>query len=156
MEYFEDDRIKNTRNRVFTNNIAIGKNIPNSMSTVSTSVYRVIGRKTGVGQIKDIISCGFVRAKQTPPNDKNHNQLFWTQGGEKTFYMNGNHMILEAPAEKVQNNQIGAIPFPDLIGIWTFDPQQNKYINHINYYRSLYQQIHPNQDSEEINTPKKR
>ena len=70
--------------------------------------------------------------------------------------MNGNHMILEAPAEKVQNNQIGAIPFTDLIGIWTLDPQQNKYINHINYYRSLYQQIHPNQDSEEINTPKKR
>ena len=144
MEYFADDRIKNTRNRVFRSDMAIGKDSPNALSTVSTSVYRVIGRTTGTGQIKDIISCGYVRPKQTPPNDRHHNQLFWTKGGEKTFYMSGNRMILEAPAEKVQDNQIEAIPFEDLIAIWVFDTKQNKYVNHIDYYKKLYQQIHSN------------
>ena len=138
----EDDRIVNTRNRVFNSDLAIGKNSPYSMSTVSSSVYRVIGRTTGTGQIEDIISCGYVRPKLTLPDDKHHNQLFWTRGGEKTFYMGGNRMILEAPQEKVQNNQIGAIPFEDLIAIWVFDSELKRYVNHINYYRNLYQQLH--------------
>lgn len=142
MEYFEDDRITNARNRVFTNDIAIGKDSPNAMSTVSTSVYRVIGRITGTGQIEDIISCGYVRPKQTPLNDRHHNQLFWTKGGKKTFYMGGNRMVLEAPEEKVQDNQIGAIPFEDLIAIWVFDTKQNRYVNRIDYYKSLYHQLH--------------
>jgi len=144
MEYIEDDRIENTRNRVFINDIVLGKNSINALSTVSTSVYRVIGRRTGRGQIEDILNCGYVRPKVTSVNDKHHNELFWTRGGEKTFYMNGNHIILEALAEKVKDNQLGAIPFEDLIGIWVFDEEKNKYINCIEYYKDLYQKIHDN------------
>ncbi len=140
----EDDRIENTRNRVFENSLAIGKNIDNSLKTISTSVYRVIGRKTGTGQIDDIMKCGYVRPKLTPVTDKHHNELFWTKGGEKTFYMNGNGMILEAPEYKVKNNQMGAIPFEDLIGIWVFSDKECKYINVIDYYRDLYEQVHMN------------
>ena len=152
----EDDRITNTRNRVFNSDLAIGKDAPGSMRTVSTSVYRVIGRATGTGQIEDILSCGYIRAKLTSPSDKHHNQLFWTRGGEKTFYMGGNRMILEVPEVKVQDNHIGAIPFGDLIAIWVFDSQQNKYVNRINYYKDLYQQLHPNATYELENNGVKR
>ena len=61
IDTLNNDRIVNARNRVFINDMAIGKNSPNAMSTVSTSVYRVIGRKTGTGQITDIINSGYVR-----------------------------------------------------------------------------------------------
>lgn len=142
IDTLNNDRIVNARNRVFINDMAIGKNLPNAMSTVSTSVYRVIGRKTGTGQITDIINSGYVRPKETISTDPHHNEIFWTQGGDKTFYMTGNSMILEAPAEKVHNNQIGAIPFEDLIGIWVYNENENKYINQIDYFRQLYRQKH--------------
>ena len=137
-----DDRIENTRNRVFESSLAIGKDTENVLKTVSTSVYRVIGRKTGTGQIEDIIKCGYVRPRLTPVEEKHHNELFWTKGGENTFYMTGNSIILEAPEDKVKYNQIGAIPFEDLIAIWVYNPNENKYINMIDYYRELYNQKH--------------
>lgn len=142
IEDLNNNHIVNSRNRVLINDIAIGKNSPNTMNTVSTSFYRVIDRKTGIGQIEDIINSGFVRLKETISTDPHHSEVFWTQGGDKTFYMTGNSMILEAPAEKVQDNQISAIPFEDLIGIWIYNEDKNKYINQINYFRQLYKQRH--------------
>ena len=131
----DNDRILTPRNRVFEQKLAFGKNNPNRMSTTSTSVYRI----TKMDQVEDILNCGYVRPKEGTNKGGHKNEIFWTRGGENLFYYNGG-VILEAPSSKVKNNQVGAIPFDDLIGIWIFDINQNRYINNIDYFRDLYNQ----------------
>lgn len=131
----EDNRIETTKNRVFTQQLAFGKNNPLSMSTKEDKVYRV----TGYNQINDIINTGYVRSKEKVKGGHN-NELFWTQGGDKLYYYD-QRPVLEAPSTKVQNNQLGAIPLEDLTAIWIFDEKQNKYINNIEViklYRNKY------------------
>ena len=135
----DNERISDSRNRVFTNSLAIGKDIPIAMSTSNTSIYRV----TGLNQIEDIINCGYVRPKAGKLMGGHTNEIFWTRGGEKTFYYD-KRPVLEVQEDKLKDGQIGAISIEDLSGIWIFDESQNKYINQINYFKDLYKQRHSN------------
>lgn len=135
----DSERISDSRNRVFINNLAIGKDIPIAMSTSSTSNYRV----TGLNQIEDIINCGYVRPKAGKLMGGHTNEIFWTRGGENTFYYD-KRPVLEVSEDKLKDGQMGAISIKDLLGIWVFDESQNKYINQINYFRNLYEQRHSN------------
>ncbi len=146
IDNIQDERIAETINSVFVNAFSIGTPTPNCLITKDTSVYRVIGRVTGNGQLNDILMCGYVRAKKTSPEHRNHNRLFWTKGGKNTFYRSGNSMILEAPSAKVLDGQIGAIPFNDLIGIWQFNPEKNAYENRIAFYQKVYEEVHQNEE----------
>ncbi len=134
----DKDRIISPKNRVFNQNLAIGKNAKNKMCTTYSSVYRI----TGIEQIKDIMMCGYVRPKKYGISGGHKNEIFWTRGGEKLFYFGESGVILEALEKDVKDGQIGAIPFETLIGIWIFNEKQDKYINYINYFRSLYKEIH--------------
>ena len=126
-----DDRIESTRNRVFVQKLAFGKDNPISLKTKDTSVYRV----TGMHQIEDIITTGYVRAKEKVIGGHT-NELFWTRGGDKLFYYN-KRPVLEAPADKVIDGQIGAIPLEDLTSIQYFSEEENKYVNIIEYIKEL-------------------
>ena len=127
----DDDRIENTRNRVFEQKLAFGKDNPISLKTNSDFVYRI----TGYDQIEDILTSGYVRSKEKV-NGGHKKELFWTRGGEKLFYYN-KMPVLEAPYTKVQDGQLGAIPLEDLTSIWIFNDKENKYVNYINYYKKL-------------------
>ena len=126
-----DDRIESTRNRVFTQELAFGKDNPISLKTKDTSVYRV----TGMHQIEDIITTGYVRAKEKVIGGHT-NELFWTRGGKKLFYYD-KRPVLEVPAGKVIEGQMGAIPLEDLTSIWYFSEEENKYIDTIEYIKEL-------------------
>ena len=138
----QDKRIIETRNSVFENEFSVGTPTPQSLITNEKSVYRVIGRHTGMGQLNDILYSGYVRPRDTLPTHRNHNRLFWTKGGHHTFYGNGNSIILEAPAEIVFDGKIGAIPFEDLTGIWQYNPETQRFVNNIDFYREKYKEIH--------------
>lgn len=97
----DNEHINDSRNRVFTNSLAIGKNIPNSMSTSNTSIYRV----TGLNQIEDIINCGYVRPKTGKLIGGHTNETFWTKGGEKTFYYD-KRPVLEVPEDKLNDVKV--------------------------------------------------
>ncbi len=131
----EDDRIESTRNRVFKRELAFGKDNPIAMKTNDNFVYRV----TGMDQVKDIITTGYVRSKAKVKGGHN-NELFWTRGGDKLFYYN-KMPVLEAPYPKVQDGQMGAIPLEDLTAIWIFNNQENRYVNCIEYYRYLREEL---------------
>ena len=55
----EDDRIETTRNRVFDQELAFGKDSPIAMKTNNNYVYRV----TGMHQVEDIITSGYARSR---------------------------------------------------------------------------------------------
>ena len=131
----EDDRIESTRNRVFKRELAFGKDNPIAMKPNDNFVYRV----TGMDQVKDIITTGYVRSKAKVKGGHN-NELFWTRGGDKLFYYN-KMPVLEAPYPKVQDGQMGAIPLEDLTAIWIFNNQENRYVNCIEYYRYLREEL---------------
>ena len=131
----EDDRIESTRNRVFVQDLAFGKNDPIAMKTNDNFVYRV----TGMHQIEDIITTGYVRSK-AKVNGGHKNELFWTRGGDKLFYYN-KRPVLEAPYTKVQDGQMGAIPLEDLTAIWMFNEKENRYVNVIEYYKALRKEM---------------
>ena len=131
----EDDRIESTRNRVFIRDLAFGKNAPIAMKTNDNFVYRV----TGMDQVEDIINTGYVRSKAKVKGGHN-NELFWTRGGDKLFYYN-KMPVLEAPHTKVQDGQMGAIPLEDLTAIWIFNDQENRYVNCIEYYKYLREEL---------------
>ena len=126
-----DDRIESTRNRVFVQKLAFGKDNPISLKTKDTSVYRV----TGMHQLEDIINTGYVRSK-AKVNGGHTNELFWTRGGDKLFYWD-KRPVLEVPADKVIDGQMGAIPLEDLTSIWYFSEEENKYVNIIEYIKEL-------------------
>lgn len=119
----EDDRIETTRNRVFVQELAFGKNDPIAMKTNDNYVYRV----TGMDQVEDIIISGYARSKEKVMGG-HKKELFWTRGGEKLFYYD-KRPVLEAPYIKVQDGQMGAIPLEDLTAIWIFNEKENKYVN---------------------------
>ena len=123
---------ENIRNRVFINNIAVGKNISYSLKTNDNSVYRV----TGWDQIEDIITCGFIRPKEGKLKGGHYNEVFWTKGGEKTFYYD-KRPVLEVPASKIMDGQNGALTIDDLVGIWIFNEKENRYLNLLYYLKSL-------------------
>ena len=131
----EDDRIETTRNRVFVQELAFGKDSPIAMTTNNNYVYRV----TGMDQVEDIIISGYARSKGKVKGGHN-NELFWTRGGDKLFYYN-KRPVLEAPYTKVQDGQMGSISLEDLTAIWIFNEKENKYVNCIEYYRSLREEL---------------
>ena len=116
----EDDRIETTRNRVFVQELAFGKDSPIAMKTNDNFVYRV----TGMDQVEDIIISGYVRSKDKVKGDHN-NELFWTRGGDKLFYYD-KRPVLEAPYTKVQDGQMGAISLEDLTAIWIFNEKEKR------------------------------
>ena len=104
---------------------------PRTLKAKDTSVYR----KTGMHQMKEIINTGYVRAKEKVKGGHT-NELFWTRGGDKLFYWD-KRPVLEAPADKVIEGQMGAIPLDDLTSIWYFSEEKNKYVNIIEYIKEL-------------------
>ena len=131
----EDDRIETTRNRVFVQELAFGKDSPIAMTTNNNYVYRV----TGMDQVEDIIISGYARRKDNVKGGHN-NELFWTRGGDELFYYN-KRPVLKAPYTKVQDGQMGSISLEDLTAIWIFNEKENKYVNCIEYYRSLREEL---------------
>ena len=129
------DIIKNTRNRVFTQELAFGKDNPISLKTEDTSVYRV----TGMPQIEDIINTGYVRSKEKVKGG-HKNELFWSRGGDKLFYYD-KRPVLEASVSKVVDGQMGAIPLENLTSIWYFSEEQNEYVNIIDYIKELREEV---------------
>ena len=130
-----DDLINNCKNSV-GEGFSPGKNIPYSLATKSTSVYRV----TGYNQLEDIVLCGYVRPKGHGPRAARvGNVVYWSSGGSKLYYYD-KRPVLEALASTVKDEQIGAISIEDLVGIWTFDEEQNRYVNNLEYYKDIYYQ----------------
>ena len=138
-----DNRIEICRNRVYdtSDNLVIGKNIPNKMSTKDSSVYRM----TGYNQLKDILLCGYVRPRKGKLSGGHKNEVFWSKGSDKLFYFSKGGVIIEAPSDKVINDMIGAVPFEDIIGIYLYNEENSKFENYILYYQELYNKIHANQ-----------
>ncbi|MDE6284273.1 MAG: hypothetical protein K2M17_00830 [Bacilli bacterium] len=129
------DRIATAKNRVFyANGLGIGKDNPISLHTSSSFVYRI----TGMDQIVDIIDCGYVRPKECRVKGGHENEVFWSIGGEKTFYYD-KRPVLVAPADKVKNGQIGSLSIEDLSAIWFFDEAQKSYINGIGIINQIRQ-----------------
>ena len=96
-------------------------------------------RKTGMHQMKEIINTGYVRAKEKVKGGHT-NELFWTRGGDKLFYWD-KRPVLEVPADKVIDGQMGAIPLEDLTSIWYFSEEENKYVNIIEYIKELREEL---------------
>lgn len=121
-----DETISKLKNRVFEQQLAIGKNIPTAMATNENFIYRV----TGYGQIADIINTGYVRCKEGKINGGHELELFWTHGGDKLFYF-GSAPILETSIQKLHDNQIGALTINDLTSIWLYDDVKQQYVNYL-------------------------
>lgn len=136
----ETIRITNARNRVFetANGIAIGKNIPHALRTKENCVYRV----TGMNQIQDILDCGFVRPRSGKVNGGHENEVFWSKGSDKLFYYNQSSVVLETLSKNMKDNQIGALPFEYLTGIWQYNDAKNAFENKIDFYRKVYEMSH--------------
>ena len=132
----DNERINNSKNRVFINNLAFGKNISFAMPTSVSSIYRV----TGFDQIKDIINCGYVRPKIGKLKGGHQNEIFWTRGGENTFYYD-KRPVLEVKDTKLKDGQIGAISLEELSAIWIYNENQSKYINQIKEIKELHKKI---------------
>lgn len=136
----EDQRIITARNRVFKtdNGPAVGKNIPGAMPTKETSIYR----STGMNQLKDIIACGYVRPRIGKLKGGHMNEVFWSIGSDKLFYYNHDSIILEVPNDILENDQIGALPFESLVGIWQYNKELDRFENKIDFYKKIYDDIH--------------
>lgn len=129
-----DGRIKNSRNSVGPG-FGPGNDNPRALHTSEEFVYRI----TGMNQIQDIIECGYVRPKGYGlRREKLGDIIYWSRGGEKLNYFS-NAPVIEAPAYKVVDGQIGAIPIEDLTAIWMFDKNEDKYVNRLREIRLLYE-----------------
>lgn len=127
------DRIATAKNRVFySDGLGIGKNNPVSLHTSTSFVYRV----TGMDQLADIVNCGYVRPKEGRVKGGHENEVFWSIGGEKTFYYD-KRPVIEASVDKVKDGQIGSLSLDDLSAIWVFDYEQNGYIDKIDFMRQI-------------------
>lgn len=121
------------------------KNNPEVLHTLPTSVYRV----TGANQIQDIIDCGYVRPKGYGSRaDRVGNKIYWSQGGDNLHY-HDHRPVIEAPADKVQDEQLGAISINNLSAIWMFDEQQKRYVNRLKQIK----QLHTEKQQEIANQP---
>lgn len=136
----EDSRIETARNRVFEtkDGIALGKSYSFAMRTYPTLIYRT----TGMNQVKDIIACGYVRPREGKLKGGHKNEVFWSRGSNKLYYYNKGAIILEVPIEKLEDNQIGAMPFEDLTGIWQYNPESDSFENRIDFYKKVYDEVH--------------
>ena len=118
------------------NSVGKGVSIKNTtkvfLPTTSDKVYRV----TGMDQIQDIISCGYVRPK---PNRKEI--IYWSQGGDDFFYID-KRPVIEAPISKVYNGLEGEVPLEYITGIWMYSEEQDRYINGIEYVIDAYNELH--------------
>jgi hypothetical protein len=139
MEYSKFNETK-PKNRVFySDGLGIGKNNPISLHTDSSHIYRV----TGFSQIADIINCGYVRPKEGVIKGGHKNEVFWSLGGEKTFYYD-KRPVLETIVNKVKDGQLGSLSLEDLTAIWIFDNKENKYIDKmelISQIRETYKNV---------------
>lgn len=79
------------------------------------------------------------RSKDKVKGGHNKN-YFGLEDGDKLFYYN-KRPVLEAPYTKVQDGQMGAISLEDLTAIWIFNEKENKYVNCIEYYRCLREEL---------------
>ncbi len=119
------DRITTAKNRVFySDGMGFGRDNPISLHTLPTSVYRT----TGMDQIADIINCGYIRPKEGRVKGGHKNEVFWSVGGERTFYCD-KRPVLETSVDKVKDGQIGSLSLNDLSSIWIFDYEQNCYLD---------------------------
>ena len=134
-----DERIKTTRNRVFdtTDALAFGKNLSYAMPTKNTSIYRI----TGMNQLKDILICGYIRPKEGKLKGGHENEVFWSRGSNKLFFYDKTRLILEVSENSLSDNQIGAIPFEELIGIWIFNEEINAFQNELEKYKKIYHDV---------------
>lgn len=127
------DRITTAKNRVFySDGLGIGRNNPVSLHTSTSSVYRV----TGMDQLADIVNCGYVRPKEGRVKGGHENEVFWSIGGEKTFYYD-ERPVIETSVDKVKNGQIGSLSLDDLSAIWVFDYEQNSYTDKIDFMKQI-------------------
>lgn len=140
-----EETILNARNGVGPGFGPGDKNSPEVLHTLPTSVYRV----TGANQIQDIIDCGYVRPKGYGSRaDRVGNKVYWSQGNNNLHY-HDHRPVIEAPADKVQDEQIGAISINDLSAIWMFDEQQKRYVNRLEQIK----QLHTEKQQEIANQP---
>lgn len=131
------DRITTAKNRVFySDGLGIGRNNPVSLHTSTSSIYRV----TGMDQLADIVNCGYVRPKEGRVKGGHENEVFWSIGGEKTFYYD-RRPVIETSVDKVKDGQIGSLSLDDLLAIWVFDYEQNRYIDRIDYMKQIREAI---------------
>ncbi len=128
-----NEEITNCRNRVFEQTLAIGKNIPHALKTDANYIYRV----TGMNQIADIITSGYVRPKKGKVKGGHVGEVFWTHGGDKLFYFDG-RPILEVEVQKLQDNQMGALSINDLSAFYIFNKEENKYVNRLEFFLNEY------------------
>lgn len=131
------DRITTAKNRVFySDGLGIGRNNPISLHTSNSSIYRV----TGMDQLADIVNCGYVRPKEGRVKGGHENEVFWSIGGEKTFYYD-KRPVIETSVAKVKDGQIGSLSLNDLSAIWVFDYEQNAYTDKISLMKQIRETI---------------
>ncbi len=136
------DRIVDGYN-VVGNDKSLEEMKPGDLPTVNTSVYRV----TGMDQIQDIIECGYVRPKGYG-NLRRMTHIYWSHGNEELFYSD-KRPVIEASADKVVDEQKGAIPLSVLKCIWLYEEDKKRYVNRINVIRYAYNRLHQPQDNNE-------
>ena len=113
-----------------------GRKEPYYLTTDSMHVYRT----TSMDQINDIIESGYVRPKgYGSRRDRVGDRIYWSIGGEGIYYFNKSPVI-ESTVENVRDCQLGPIYIDDLSAIWIFDENENKYIDRLDYVKSLYEE----------------
>ena len=129
----EDERISGCKNRVFKSEFGPSyDDNPNVFRTSEASVYRI----TGMGQIADIVNCGYVRPKEGKIKGGHENEVFWSVGGRRLNFID-ERPILEASAEAVKDGQIGALKLEDLTAIWIFDSESGKRENKLGAVKDI-------------------
>ena len=128
-----DERIVIVKNDVGPGGFGLGATNPISLHTDSDHVYRI----TGMDQVEDIASCGYVRTKGYGVRAKVRGEIvYWTIGGDVYYY--DKRPVLEIEANNIHDGQQGSVSIDDLSGIWVFNEEQNKYINEIDKYKQIY------------------
>jgi len=134
MEEILDSRITDAKNRVFySEGLGIGRNNPIALKTNANFVYRI----TGMPQIVDIINCGYIRPKEGKVKGGHKDEVFWSIGGEKTFYYD-KRPVLEVSSAAIKDGQVGALPIEALSSIYMFSTEKNCYENK----KEIIEQIH--------------
>ena len=115
--------------------LGLGKNVQYALHTDEFHVYRV----TGMDQIEDIIDSGCVRPKGYGRRQQRvGNKIYWATGGPSLYYID-KRPVIESTIENVCDGQIGTISIDDLSAIWIFDENENKYVDNLDYIKSLYE-----------------
>ena len=131
------DRITTAKNRVFySDGLGLGRNNPISLHTSTTLIYRV----TGMDQLADIVNCGFVRPREGRVKGGHVNEVFWSVGGNKTFYYD-KRPVIETLEDRVKDGQIGTLSLDDLSAIWVFDYEKNCYTDKLDFIKQVREEI---------------